>query len=109
MENYYTGHYETLNGTKCLIIDHMPANKEEKEQVRQDAYKQCRNKGEDVTVMFFDEVYPDHTITAGDIICYIFCVIIFPPVILYVIYEVYKSKQLQKKKEEAIRFYDVKL
>ncbi len=29
--------------------------------------------------------------------------------ILYVIYSINKSKELQKKREEAIRFYDVKL
>lgn len=108
METYKT-HYETRKGAKYLIIDHAPAKDKEKEQVRQSLYKQCRDKGEDVVVMYFDEVYPDHTITAGDIVFYIFCVIIFPPMILYVIYSINKSKELQKKREEAIRFYDVKL
>ena len=51
METYKT-HYETLKGAKYLIIDHA----KEKEQVRQSLYKQCRDKGEDVVVMYFDEV-----------------------------------------------------
>lgn len=55
METYKT-HYETLKGAKYLIIDHAPAKDKEKEQVRQSLYKQCRDKGEDVVVMYFDEV-----------------------------------------------------
>lgn len=108
MKTYKT-HYETLKGTKFLIIDHTPAKSKEKEQVRQEIYKQCQDMGEEVVVMFFDEVHPNHTITIWDIILYVFCVIIFPPMVLYVIYSINKSKELQKKKEEAMRFYEVEL
>lgn len=108
MENYKT-HYEMIKGTKYLIIDHASAKVKDKEHVRQNLYKQSRDKGEDVLVMYFDEVYPDCSITAWDIVFYIFCVIIFPPSILYVIYSINKLKELQKKRDNAIRFYDVKL